>query len=401
VNTDIPVVVLGAGYGGLGAARSLGRLGVAAWGVHSRGDAPGLASRYWRGTAIWDVAAPADETLGFLRALGARIGRPAVLLPTTDAAALLIAAHAAALAERFLFATAPIGLVRGLVDKRRLQQLLATAGLPAPRTAFPADADGVRRFAREIGGPIVAKEADPRVPGVSWKAVVTDADALLADAEAARILGLGNLMLQEYVAGGDDASWMFDGYFDAHSVPRAAFVGRKLRQYPPGAGVASLAVCARNEEVEATVVPFLRGLGYRGMVDVDLRYDARDGRYKILDVNPRLGAAFRLFVDRRGLDVARVAYLDATGQAIPAVEPAEGRRWMLEEDATALVRREGRVGALAWAASLRGVRELAWFALDDWRPLLARGLRGVRARASSGAPRPGLPGAPARDARPS
>jgi predicted ATP-grasp superfamily ATP-dependent carboligase len=402
VNVKTPVVVLGAGYGGLGAARSLGRLGVAAWGVHSRGDAPGLASRYWRATAVWDMAASAEETLGFMRALAARVGRRAVLLPTTDAAALFIAAHAAALEEAFLFAAPPFELVRALVDKRRLQQLLAAAGLPAPRTAFPVDADAVRRFAREIGGPIVAKEADPRMPGVSWKAVVTNAEALLADAEAARILGLGNLMLQEYVAGGDDASWMFDGYFDAGSACRAAFVGRKLRQYPPGAGVASLAVCARNEEVEATVVAFLRGLGYRGMVDVDLRYDARDGRYKMLDVNPRLGAAFRLFVDRRGLDVARVAYLDATGQAIPPVEPVEGRRWMLEEDATALVRREGRIGALAWAASLRGVRELAWFALDDPRPLLARGLRGVRGRgASRGAHRPGLSASPARGARPS
>ncbi|MDR7423456.1 MAG: carboxylate--amine ligase, partial [Armatimonadota bacterium] len=101
MNTETPVVVLGAGYGGLGAARSLGRLGVAAWGVHSRRDAPGLASRYWRGTAVWDMAAPAEETLGFMRVLAARIGRRAVLLPTTDAAALFTAAHAGALAADF------------------------------------------------------------------------------------------------------------------------------------------------------------------------------------------------------------------------------------------------------------------------------------------------------------
>jgi predicted ATP-grasp superfamily ATP-dependent carboligase len=35
-------------------------------------------------------------------------------------------------------------------------------------------------------------------------------------------------------------------------------------------------------------------------VDLGFRYDARDSRYKPLDVNPRIGATFRLFVDAEG-----------------------------------------------------------------------------------------------------
>ena len=40
----------------------------------------------------------------------------------------------------------------------------------------------------------------------------------------------------------------------------------------------------------------MKELGYRGILDIGYRYDARDGRYKVLDVNPRIGATFRLFV---------------------------------------------------------------------------------------------------------
>ena len=69
---------------------------------------------------------------------------------------------------------------------------------------------------------------------------------------------------------------------------------------------------------------------YSGIVDLDLRFDARDGAYKLLDFNPRLGAQFRLFEDTAGIDVVRAAYLDLTGQPVPEGEPVPGRRFLVE-----------------------------------------------------------------------
>ena len=60
-----------------------------------------------------------------------------------------------------------------------------------------------------------------------------------------------NLMLQEYIPGGDDSIWMFNGYFDANSDCLAGFTGRKLRQTPPYTGVTSLGVCLPNDVVRA------------------------------------------------------------------------------------------------------------------------------------------------------
>jgi D-aspartate ligase len=47
----------------------------------------------------------------------------------------------------------------------------------------------------------------------------------------------------------------------------------------------------------------MQEIGYSGIVDIGYRYDRRDGEYKLLDVNPRVGATFRLFVDSNGMDV--------------------------------------------------------------------------------------------------
>jgi predicted ATP-grasp superfamily ATP-dependent carboligase len=115
----------------------------------------------------------------------------------------------------------------------------------------------------------------------------------------------------------------------------------------------------------------MKAVGYQGILDIGYRYDARDGKYKVLDVNPRIGSTFRLFVDAGGLDVARALYLDLTGQAVPPAMPVEGRKWIVEDqDIESSYRywRDGKLGLGQWLASFRGVREGAWFARDDTRP---------------------------------
>src|SRR5947208_5167972 len=95
-------------------------------------------------------------------------------------------------------------------------------------------------------------------------------------------------------------------------------------------------------------------------LDVGYRYDARDGKYKLLDVNPRIGSTFRLFVSENGMDVARALYLDLTRQPVPPARLPEGRKWLVEDlDLTASFRygRDGVLNVREWARSLRGVQE--------------------------------------------
>jgi predicted ATP-grasp superfamily ATP-dependent carboligase len=132
---------------------------------------------------------------------------------------------------------------------------------------------------------------------------------------------------------------------------------------------------------------FLKAVGYRGIVDIGYRYDARDGRYKLLDVNPRIGATFRLFVGADGLDVARAFYMDMTGQPVPATRPSAGRKWLLEEDFISFRQyiRDGHLSWSKWVGSLRGVKETAWFAVDDPTPFFFRVLNRLRRKAGASA----------------
>jgi predicted ATP-grasp superfamily ATP-dependent carboligase len=182
-----------------------------------------------------------------------------------------------------------------------------------------------------------------------------------------------NIMLQEYIPGADEMTWTFNGYFDREGKCLVAFTGRKLRNFPPYFGRASLGVCVRNDEVRETTIKFMKNIGYQGPLDLGYRFDVRDGQYKVIDINPRVGAMFRLFVGENGIDVVRALYRDLTGQLIVPTVAAEGRKWIVEDvDLVSSLRyhRDGKLSIRQWLASLRGIREMSYLAGDDPKPFL-------------------------------
>ena len=136
-----------------------------------------------------------------------------------------------------------------------------------------------------------------------------------------------NFFLQEYIPGNLESSWMFNGYFNEQSECIFGMTGKKILQFPAEAGVTSIGLSQKNDEILETSKRFLTNLGYKGMVDIDYRYDKRDNKYKILDVNPRIGLTFRLFVGNNGIDVMQTAYMDLTGKSIPPFQIINGRRF--------------------------------------------------------------------------
>ena len=95
----------------------------------------------------------------------------------------------------------------------------------------------------------------------------------------------------------------------------------------------------------------------------------------MLDINPRVGQAFRIFVAENDMDVVKSLYLDLTGQEQLPVVPREGRRWLIEDyDIVSSVdyAREGSLSLGEWIRSFRHVEEGAWFSWADPVPFLAK-----------------------------
>jgi predicted ATP-grasp superfamily ATP-dependent carboligase len=168
-------------------------------------------------------------------------------------------------------------------------------------------------------------------------------------------------------------------YFDENSAPLALFTGVKVRSWPPHAGMTANAYVVDNPELAALAEQFVKRIGFTGIVDLDLRFDRRDGRYKLLDFNPRMGAQFRLFENEAGVDVIRAQHLHLTGRRVPEGEQRAGHRYVVENiDLPALLayRRSGYT--TPHAPERPTGTELAWVARDDLRPFFTMMARFVR-----------------------
>ena len=391
IANTVPVVVIDrGGHGSLAVARTLGRLGVPMYLIAHDGRAtPVWRSRYWTERSRLDFSQPKEVTVEALLAAGRRIeerhGARPLLLTSADWLAMFIEEQAEALETQFVFPKADHPVIRPLGNKGELFRLAVEHGIPTPATAYPRSREDVLRFLETAEFPVVMKSADPYLPFAPGKWIVGSAAELLARFDRDLASGPPNVVLQEYVPGDADSVWMCNAYFGDESKCLAIFTGQKLRQVSP-TGVASLAVCLPNDTVAEQTRRLMQGVGYRGCVGIGYRFDARDGQYKLLDVNPRISGVFRLFTATNGLDVVRVCYLDLTGQAIPETSLSVVRKWLLEEDALAAAKavRAGTLSLRQWRDSWRGVQEVQWFAKDDPVPILLWLGRGLRRKTSAG-----------------
>ena len=384
VDTSTPIFVLQVGHSlavrhrALPVARSAGRLGIDVHVVHGgRAEEPAALSRYVRGSLVVPRVASREDWIRNLVRVGQRLGR-SLLVPIDDDASVLVDDHADELQEHFLFPRRPPGVARRLSSKWELHRLCSRLGVPSPQCVVPAGSEEAVARADEFGYPVVLKRIARWVPSLERGApsvyIAPDRASLIAAYGRMQAPVERNVLLQEYIPGPPESVWMLNAYLDENSEPLVAFTGRKLRQYPAYTGAATLGVCAANGTVERDALRLLREVGYRGIIDLGFRYDRRDGKYKLLDVNPRIGATFRLFVGDGGIDVLRALYLDMTGQDVPRAGSCDGRRWIVEPlDLVSSHRywRDGQLSPAAWLRSLLGVREGAWLAKDDPLPALA------------------------------
>jgi D-aspartate ligase len=370
---SVPAVMLRSGHhGGLGIARSLGRLGIPVYTVDSRWE-PAFVSRYCRGRFLFDFeTAPRDVAVDRMLEIGRQAGGRPILIPTTDQACIWAAENARALGEEFRFPAQEAALVHTLCDKSRMQELARRHGVPTAQSITPRSTEEVARFSEQADFPVMVKEtAGGRLrarAGASKFIIHTPRELQRLFAKAGDPEN-PNLMIQEFIPGED---WMFDGYFNGDSRCLFGMTGKKIRRFPVYTGVTSLGVCVPNDAVMRATTAFMQAIGYRGILDIGYRWDLRDGQYRVLDVNPRIGCTFRLFASG-DLDVARALYLDLTGQAVPEAAPAAGRKWLVEDfDLVSAFRswREGNLSLKDWVRSFRGVQETACFALDDPVPFL-------------------------------
>jgi D-aspartate ligase len=335
-----PAVVIGADVNGVGVIRSLAARGVRVWAVDADRLAPGLHSRHVERRLVSPSldTAPHDF-IGFLRD---RIAEPAVLVPTTDRAVQVLSRHARELPPRLARRLPPPDVVESIVDKRLQYAIARERGLAMPATWTIEDDRHCADVAKRVPYPCVLK---PAVSTAFFERFNRKAFRVATAAELLdryrRFASEGQAMLvQELIPGDVTGLAEVTTYVRADGTLEGAFAARKLEHFPPDFGSGTVFQSIAPDELLPLARRALEAFGFTGLSHVEFKRDARDGRFKFIELNPRTSTA-SLHPAACGINLPWIAYRDATGAPPgPARFTYEvGRCWVLPELRLLLQRR--------------------------------------------------------------
>lgn len=313
----------------LAAARALGRRGVRVITTDSTRLVAAAASRYVARHVVLPAAASDPEGLlaGLSRLAAAEPG--AVLLPLEDDT-LAAVVRAREQLTGFRLALPPPAAVEVVLDKHATAARAAALGLAVPRTLAVAGTTDLAAAAATLRFPVVVK---PRRGWGSQGVTVVEDPAALAGAWRRVAATFADPIVQERVPPGGEALGV-SCVFNVRGERRAAFVHRRLREYPLAGGPSTLRESvARPDLVEAST-RLLAALGWVGFAMVEWKTDPRDGVPYLLEVNPRFVGSLELAL-RSGVDFPWLVYQVALhGDCTPVETYRTGQlcRWLLPGD---------------------------------------------------------------------
>ena len=390
-STAVPgALVVGGAHVSIGIARSLGRRGIPVW-LLANHPIPKF-SRYVKRSFDWSGA---DHPDGLGQIIDVAVKNDLagwVLIPTGDQDLRLVAQNHEMLSKRLHVAACDWATIQWVYDKRLTHRRAHSLGIDVPWSFEPRDLDDVRaldcRFP-VILKPAYRKGADAFTLAKAWRA--DDRETLLAlYRRASALVGSDAVIVQEWIPGTGAAQFSCAGLWE-RGTPIALLTARRRRQHPVDFGRSSTFVeTIAHDEIESLACRFMQSLDYTGVAEIEFKYDAREKRYKLLDVNGRfwtwcgIGAL-------AGMDFPYLAYRQALGETAASGRARPGVAWVHARSDIKAAWQELRRGSLTLRDYVSGFRQpltFASFAADDPLPALmempAAALNRLAARVSFG-----------------
>ena len=355
---------------------SLAQMNAPVIGVTSRPRSPLAQTRKCKIVNCPDV--DGDALIDTLVELGKSFDQKAVLFPCSDDQVSVISEKRELVAAYYHFTLPSKEVVGAFLHKTEFANYARLNGYPIPKTVVIDRLTNLQACLSEFKFPCLLK---PDTKTARWNRHNQPNKVLRIrnEDEGLRTIGralqyVDRLVIQEWITGDDSNVYFCLMYFDENSEPRATFVGRKLRQWPPEVGSTASAEKKFNLTVLKESVRFFKTVQYKGLGSLEFKLDPQDRDFKIME--PTVGRPdFQSYVAvANGINIPYVAYCDLIGKPITLLDqPGRVRsvKWIDEwrEYRSALFYwKQGKLTLKDWAYSMRGPRSYALFSLSDPLP---------------------------------
>ncbi|MDR2132788.1 MAG: ATP-grasp domain-containing protein [Clostridiales Family XIII bacterium] len=229
-----------------------------------------------------------------------------------DAYVRSISANRGAYEKNVIAPGIDLALFDTLTHKERFYELCRKSGVDYP-DSFVHRADMGREYALPFDGPFIVKPSNGVAywehPFAGQNKVFKVATREEVDGVLARIYASGyadSNIIQNFIPGDDSFMRVVTDYSDRNGRVRLSCMGHVLLEEhtPHGIGNHAVILTERNETVQAQLAKLLENLGYTGFSNFDLKYDRRDGKFKVFELNARQGRS-NYYVTGAGENIAR------------------------------------------------------------------------------------------------
>ena len=226
-----------------------------------------------------------------------------LLIATSDLYVKMVMEEKELLEKYFVFNYPDMNIVNNLLIKENFYETYQNMGLDMPETMLYHcnQNDNIQKIKEKFKEyPIIIKPSD----GVEYHKLdivldkvykvysETELETVIKKIEQAGYNK--NLIIQEFIPGDDSA--LFDSIFYVGKNKKAqlaTFAQIGLQEHTP-TGIGNCTVLVNGfdehgyqEELIYKLKGFLEKIGYQGFAEFDIKYDMRDEKYKVLEINPR------------------------------------------------------------------------------------------------------------------
>ena len=314
----------------LAAVRSFGRRGFFVAAGETTRFATALFSRYCSRRIVYP--SPKEKPEDFLDRLETELSeyKYDVIFPMELSTQALLTSRRKRLSKYVRIPFAETDLCMRVQDKAFLMRYARDKKIDAPLTHIIDDIGQIEDIENGLDFPVVIK---PRMSSGSRGIIyVKKKDDFNASYHRVHKNYPFPIVQEQIPKGGDAIGVCLLLNFE--SEVRASFVYRRLREYPVEGGPSTLREGIISDDVRMIAESLMKSLKWTGVAHVEFITDPRDGKPKLLEVNPRFWGSLHLAI-LSGVDFPWLLYSLAMNGDIRPVnnyKPGIRSRWLIPGD---------------------------------------------------------------------
>lgn len=211
----------------------------------------------------------------------------------------------------------PIEMMNELIHKEKFYNMCEEAGVDYPSTFVHRKEMG-HAFDLPFEGPFIIKPSNGilywKYPFPGQKKVFKEKTREDLEGVLDTIYESGysdSIIIQDFIPGDDTYMRVLTNYSDENGIVKLMCLGHVLLEEhtPHGIGNHAVIITEHNTELEDRFRELLEGMKYQGFSNFDIKYDQRDGRYKVFEINTRQGRS-NYYVTAAGANLAQYVVED-------------------------------------------------------------------------------------------